>query len=505
MKKLLRSLILSTLGLGLANAAMPAPNSTYKTQDLESWFYTTRICERYLSKEQCQSNQDNLKKDLNFVSTQISSDNAQAIHQIKAYDLNYNTIGVNGDKRAVSGGIIVPETRKIKGIVLFYHSTEVTKHNVPSCFYNTNTLPSYCDIGGQVVGSNYVIELGSVFASQGYVVVMPDYIGQGLDSSVIHPFLAFPEVNARTGLDMLPATRDLLKNLGYTDTPLNLFISGYSEGGAYAMWASKLAQSSASDILSKNKFILKATAPISGVYDLADSQLPLELANVAVYPASDKFKAVSMNQLLPLKPLVMGYMLSSFAYYKLNESYSQVFQPSFADMTCGKDCLVNGKQYTIPELFSADNPGFTYLNMSSAIASAAAKSINPKNNKNYLAGNNSISAILAPNLLENPMFKKTMADASIYKWKTKTPVSLIYLEYDSVVTNLNSDKAYSTMSKLSGNKLVKKVPISNFKYVNFFPTSLTDGEVIPLDHLNGRIFLYIAALNEFNHVTPSEQ
>ena len=504
MKKLLIPIILSGLALS-TNAIQLAPNSSYQTQDLESWFYTTRICDRYVSKEQCKSNQDNLKKDLNFVSTQISTDNTQAIRKINAYDISYNTTGVKGEKRTVSGGVIIPEIRKIKGIVLFYHSTEITKHNVPSCFYNGTTLPSYCDIGGQVFGSNYVIELGSVFASQGYIVVMPDYIGQGIDSSVIHPYVAFPEVNARTGLDMLAATRNLLKNLGYTNTQLNLFISGYSEGGAYAMWASKLLQTNSSDILSKNKLTLKATAPISGVYDLANSQLPLELANVAVYPANDKFKAVSMNQLLPLKPLVMGYMLSGLAYYKLNESYSQVFQPSFANMTCGKNCLINGKQYTIPKLFNTDNPGFTYLNMSAAIANAAAKSINPQNNKNYLAENNSISAILAPKLLDNPVFKKTMADASIYKWKTKIPISLIYLEYDSVVTNLNSDKAYTEMGKLSGKKLVKKVPISNFKYVNFFPTSLTGGEVIPLDHLNGRIFLYIAALNEFNHFTPNEE
>lgn len=475
------------------------PTATYQTQDLEKWFYTNRVCDSNLSAKQCETNQTNLKKDLNFVNAQINSKNPKNISQVKAYAITYNTQGINGEKRTVSGGILVPDTAKIKGMLLFYHPTEVSKYNVPSCFYAASNLPSYCNISAATQGSNYAMELGSVFASQGYVVVMPDYIGQGIDSSVMHPYVAFPQVSAVNGLDMLAPTTKLLHSLGY-NTKLNLFLSGYSEGGSYVLWASKLLQTTDKNKLTANNLTLALTAPISGAYDLSHSQVPLEFANVSVYPKNDKYNVLSMPQLLAVKPSVSSYMLSAVAYYRFNESYTSVFKPEFANMSCGKECQANGHQYTIGQLFSATDLDLTISGILSAIVHSAFNSVNLTNNQKYSAGNNSILAFTAPGLQQNQVFNQTIEAADIYKWKTKSPVSLIYLDYDSVVTNLSSKLAYQEMSKLSASKLVKNLPISNFKYTTYFGINPTQASAVPLDHMNARAFLYIAALNEFDQL-----
>lgn len=469
--------------------------TSYNSKDLKQYINNQTICKTGTNIEACSTNKQNLANQFNFNVNQITRNH---ISKINAYSIIYKSPGVDEELRTLSGGILIPDSsiNKIKGVVLFYHPTEFTKYNVPSCFTNASDLPGYCQISETKHGSNYAMQLGGVFASQGYVVVMPDYIGQGIDSSIMHPYVINPQVNARSGINMLADTRKLLKHLGLNNAkPLNLFITGYSEGGAYALWASKLLQNSSTDILSINNYNLRMTAPISGAYDISGTQIPMELANVAAYPKADKYKALSLNELTLQKAALMSYSLTSIAYYYFNQKYTTVFNHNYLD--CGKYCIIDGLQYKMPELFTLVNPNLTIKNILFAIKGNAFNTINPENKLTYSTKNNSINSFIAKGLNKNKTFIKILKQSDIITWQTNTPVTLIHLDYDSVVSPRNSDIAYEGMLKLSDKSLVKNLSISNFD----FKTSILSNDpnnVKPLDHMGDRVFLFIAALNEFN-------
>ena len=67
--------------------------------------------------------------------------------------------------------------------------------------------------------------LAAVWASRGYVVVMPDYIGSGDDTSEPHPYVVYPNVNAESGLAMVKAARSLLSGSYKVTASLPLFIT----------------------------------------------------------------------------------------------------------------------------------------------------------------------------------------------------------------------------------------------------------------------------------------
>ncbi|HLX52932.1 MAG TPA: lipase family protein, partial [Aquella sp.] len=402
------------------------------------------------------------------------------------------------------GAILVPDVakEKIKGVILFYHPTEVSKYNVPSCFMNAKNLPDYCQIGGRIRGSSYAMQLGGVFSAHGYVVVMPDYIGQGIDSSTMHPYMIYPQTNARSGLDMLKASRQLLKTLGIDDSvELNLYLSGYSEGGAYSLWASRLLQGYAKKRLYDNNFTLGLTVPISGAYDLSGAQIPFLFANVEPYPHADKYKALAAEELTNMKPVSATTYLTALAYYNFNQDYSTVLNPDF--LSCGSYCKFGSNTYTIPELYTLISSDLTRDNIFAANKNAALDTINPDNNLAYGSENNSVRSFVADGITKNQIFSKVTKQADIISWKTLKPVTFINLDYDSVITPLNTQSAYNGLRKSSNKNLVDRVGISNFDY-NTSINSKNPNALEPIDDVGCRVFTYIAALNEFNKVSAVE-
>ena len=62
------------------------------------------------------------------------------------------------------------------------------------------------------------------------------------------------------------------------------------------------------------------------------------------------------------------------------------------------------------------------------------------------AAYNSVSSFIYPSLLNDQDIMGKINQANIYNWTTTSPVSLVYMRYDSTVTNLNSAAACSTTS-----------------------------------------------------------
>ena len=219
-----------------------------------------------------------------------------AQYDVDSYHLLYNTPGVNAANDAadfshtVSGLVLVPKVSadKIKGIIVYFHGTEFAKNSVPSCIptadfnHASPTNFTYCNVNSENFNPTYTIKLGALFAAQGYIVFAPDYLGLGIDNHIIHPYVIYPEVNALSGIYGLQATKLLLQNNDIIDKSSNykVFITGYSEGGAYALKTSQLLQSSSKSFLENNNLSLEATAPAEGAYSLSDVQMNFEFENL---------------------------------------------------------------------------------------------------------------------------------------------------------------------------------------------------------------------------------
>lgn len=90
-------------------------------------------------------------------------------HSIKAYRLEYNTTNTDGKVVRASGALIVPNVTTAAPMLSMQHGT----------ITNDNDAPSYFRSGSEAY------TFGSVFASQGYIIVAPDYIGYGASNNLL--------------------------------------------------------------------------------------------------------------------------------------------------------------------------------------------------------------------------------------------------------------------------------------------------------------------------------
>jgi len=172
-----------------------------------------------------------------------------ADYEVKLYKISYQSIDTDGNPITLSGAVAIPDGTTSGSLISYQHSTATERSNVPS-------------------GNNDEIWfVSAMYASSGnYVVAAADYIGLGDDTSHFHPYVhAASEASA--SLDCIRAARTLCQRLGFTlDT--KLFLAGYSQGGH-----STMALTQTIDNLNSTEFQPLASAPMSGPYDLSDTQL----------------------------------------------------------------------------------------------------------------------------------------------------------------------------------------------------------------------------------------
>ena len=104
--------------------------------------------------------------------------------------------------------------------------------------------------------------MAALFASQGYIVVAPDYAGYGGSTLPYHPYLVADQ-QSKDMIDASTAARSALPAVaapGTTDDG-RLFITGYSQGGYVAMATQRAMQVAGMTVT--------ASAPMSGPYAMA--------------------------------------------------------------------------------------------------------------------------------------------------------------------------------------------------------------------------------------------
>ncbi len=166
-------------------------------------------------------------------------------YDINVFKITYKTSYLNNEVIA-SGLVTFPETENAIPMMSFQHGT-MTKH----------TDAPTVDIG--------TYSLLSSFASNGYIFLVPDYIGFGSSTAILHPYYHAESIG-RTIIDMLRAAGELADQTGYTFNG-EVYLCGYSEGG-YATMAAHKAMEDAP----VQGFKLVASAPASGGYDIKGMQ-----------------------------------------------------------------------------------------------------------------------------------------------------------------------------------------------------------------------------------------
>ncbi len=198
---------------------------------------------------------------------------------VRLYAVEYATRGVDGAPVVASGLVMIPLAAGPRPLVSYQQGMILDPLDSPS-----------------MLRSGEATAMLHVFAAYGYVVTMPDYIGQGR-SSARHPFLN-AATEASAGVHLLEAARRLCGDLG-VQLSGKLFLTGLSQGGHATMAIHRLLESGGG-------VPVTASAPVSGPYRLlpcrrlwlygGDAAAPivmaktiLSCANVSRIPLNDAF------------------------------------------------------------------------------------------------------------------------------------------------------------------------------------------------------------------------
>ncbi|HLX55215.1 MAG TPA: hypothetical protein VKR58_14825, partial [Aquella sp.] len=429
------------------------------------------------------SNINNIKNSSLFDGFDLSqkpiSNNKLGVKKVNLYRLSYTTTGQNHELRTVSGAVFMPDipTDKIKGVVLYFHKTFFAGTSTPS-FDFTNKSPDNNTIA-------------SVFATNGYIVVAPDYVGQGIDTGVPHPFILYPLVNANDGLSILIAARKFLDQKAFTSN-LPLFLTGFSEGAGYALWFSRLYQEQPQfkQQTDATNFKLTLIAPMSGAYDISNVVYNYLFDNISILGKSI-YRAYSSMIAAKLKPSLFAFAMNSYAFYE-GVDCDKVLTHNFCTMQCTwqsqEKCNYNGTHFSLTEVFKQTED----MKILNTVANTAEYKY--FDGSLFTGQTNNIKPLMNPNIINTPDLVNAFRHADIYYWHSTIPTTLIYLKLDSVASPYNTEYAYRGMLEKKSTNL-KKIEMDNSlvkaNVVDYLPDFDTD-------HPISLPYTALIALKEFN-------
>ena len=124
----------------------------------------------------------------------------------------YKSVDVDDKPIWLSGKVILPAKGPIKRYILVSHYTIASNKEAPSNIFSLEGL---------------LVKLG-------YALIIPDYIGYGVTADKVHPYLVM-EITARNVLDMYYAVVPFLEKAGCEPEHDDIYLMGYSQGGATTM------------------------------------------------------------------------------------------------------------------------------------------------------------------------------------------------------------------------------------------------------------------------------
>lgn len=293
---------------------------------------------------------------------------------VNAYRVTYRTTDANGRPVVASGLVALPaEGPASLPVVSYTHGTTATKADVPSSFG---------------LGKDHAVEgrwSAELFASAGFAVTEPDYVGLGSGTGPIEYLIAKSEASAAA--DLLTAARTLAGSR-HDSLRRGVLVTGFSQGGQAAMALGRTLQGS------HGYFRPRALAPVSGPYDLAGAELP-GLFNGQVSEA--------------VAPYYIGYALTSWnKLYHLYATPAEAFKDPYAAR--------------VTKLFDGNYPDDQ---IPAALPSSLPGLLTPK----FL------------NLLKHPsgeLLRVSEANSTCTGWTPRVPVRLFAARGDTTVTQVNA-------------------------------------------------------------------
>lgn len=409
----------------------------------------------------------------------------------------------------VSGGLFMPNIDKnnVKGVILYFAGSQLDKSDV-----------------GSNIDQEKTQLIGAVFASQGYIVVMPDLIGLGDDWQNVHPYVIYPTINVKTAIDMLNAVLNKITSKYSGLTSAKLFSTGISEGGAYALWFQTYLTTYPSELIG-TFYQLTHSVGLSGAYNV--SNITYNFLNNDVNKNPNTYKIQSQVLTNISKPLLAANTYLSYATYSLNEDYTAVYNQNFFNMDCSgyisvfghnkffpqSKCDINGVQVNLKTAFDqknsspADQIMFSALNKTTngtpqseiTPANPGLLAVSEKNSAIPF-----VSSVSFADLNTNIALSDTLTSANVnLDVLTSIPrkVSIVSLNHDSVVTRNNFE--YLMQQYPDKIKYAISVDETQLQVVSPFSYSSTNfntssAKYVPVDHTQFLVYATFIALGIFN-------
>jgi hypothetical protein len=183
-------------------------------------------------------------------------------NDIKAYKIIYKTKNTDGTEIQASGALIIPNTTDAVAMISQQHGTIRTDAQAPSNYGPTSEAYS----------------IASIFASNGYIIACPDYIGYGVSKNIVHPY-EHRESLAQASLDMIRASAEFI-NKEKVNWNKKLLMTGYSQGGFATMSLQKKIEEQF-----PNEFNLVGSSCGAGAYN--KTQFMKDLMNTTTHGISE--------------------------------------------------------------------------------------------------------------------------------------------------------------------------------------------------------------------------
>lgn len=288
---------------------------------------------------------------------------------VSVYKLQYYTT-YQGKEIKASGLVIVPQGMTTPApVVSAQHGTIFTQSDAPSSFTGLSGF--------------------ELFASAGYVTLIPDYIGFGASKHIFHPYYD-QKHSALAVVDMIKAARSFYKEKSIS-TNEQLFLVGYSEGGYVTLAAQKEIETNP-----QHKLKVTASAAGAGGYDLTHMLSGITTGKTYSYPA------------------YLAYVLQAYNHTNSwNRPLAEFFQEPYASK--------------LPQLFNGSNGG-----------SAINRELTTDPQKLFIPAFYSNLQDTGKELA----LKQALQENSFNDWYPKSPTRLYHGTADNIVPHENSRLTY---------------------------------------------------------------
>jgi len=312
---------------------------------------------------------------------------------LELYKISYRSRDEKNRAVILTGLLVFPRGGAPKGLIVFNHGTIADRKMSPSRFTGK---PNNSEAQTATLA----------FASGGYAVVMPDYLGLG-DHTGPHPY-PLGAVNSRSAVDIIAPARAVARRLKI-EIASRLYVSGYSEGGAVAMWTVRDLEKMAGA-----EWEVTSAALGSGPYDLSGVTRKWLL------------ESPSSQEEFVVKLYLTGYMVNYF-HQSRGIKIVDYFKPTMA--------------FAINQAFKGN------LTDEAIIKRLALTAV-------LMRAKNSFDNVITPKFkkaletldTKDPLISE-MLKSDCYDWSPRTKMLLINLVNDKVVIPENTAKAIETMRR----------------------------------------------------------